>query len=71
MILRYDGVPAPAQDRPSVKRKIMSPQLTPLLAAGFLVLVVIVLAVTALSRYFKVGPNQVRQQPVNNMFSKY
>jgi flotillin len=37
----------------------MNPQLPVLLAAVFLVLVMIVFMVTALSRYVKVGPNQV------------
>ena len=37
----------------------MNPQLTPLLAAVILVLAMIVFMVIALSRYMKVGPNQV------------
>ena len=48
----------------------MKPQLTPRLAAGFLLLVTLAFVGIAVNRHVKVGPNQVRLQPVNDTFSK-
>ena len=49
----------PQAGTPALRRLVMNPQLITILAAVFLVLVVIVSMVIALRRYVKVGPNQV------------
>ena len=45
--------------RPRLQTRIMNPQVLPIVAAGAFVLVTIVMLLIVLSRYTKVGPNQV------------